>query len=214
MAIFLQTLSVMIAALTVAFGVQAWRRQLIGGKRAEVAEKALTMMYEAQDILDSARSPASFGNEGKSRIPEDGETEAQTSHRNALYVPAERLVRQREFFMALNASRYRFAAYFGRDATIPFTTIFKARNRVLISARMLVSARDRNMRTEDIALRQRWENDIWTVGGDGDEIKRDVDQAVEQVEALCRPALTEKPEMFGIHWIAKAAAWLRANWNA
>ena len=156
-----------------------------------MAEKALTMIYEAKDIIEQARSPASFQGEGTSRPRREGETESQASHRDALYAPAERLLNQREFFMALNAFRYRLVALFGWDAAAPVETIFRARAKVLSAARMLTSFPDHAPAPPD--LRQRLERDIWSIGDKDDLIKHEVDEAVAKLESICRPALTEEP---------------------
>jgi hypothetical protein len=34
-----------------------WRRERIGGRKIEVAEEALTLMYEARDVITAVRSP-------------------------------------------------------------------------------------------------------------------------------------------------------------
>jgi hypothetical protein len=65
LAIWLQTGSVIIAASVAVYSFGAWRRQLIGSKRAEVAEKLLACCYEARDVIDAARSPVVYDTEGK-----------------------------------------------------------------------------------------------------------------------------------------------------
>jgi hypothetical protein len=96
--------------------------------------------------------------------------------------------------MALNASRYRFTAPFGHHSTSPFRTIFQARNRVMISAGMLVSTSDRDERNEhEMELQRKWEADIWGVGDETDVLAREIEGAVSQIEALCRPVLDERP---------------------
>jgi hypothetical protein len=218
----LQAISIIIAALSVAvaawsavFGVHAWRRQLIGGKKAEVAEKALTAIYEAREIVQAARSPMSYSNEGSTRQREEGETEDQRRYRDSLYAPAERLNREREFFASTNASRYRLMAYFGPEAAVPFETVYRIRNRVLISVNMLVRTSDRDLRRpEDIAAREKYENDIWGVGDADDQIKQELDRAVAQLETICRPALTDAPEPPGASfWRAvRSGSRTRALW--
>jgi hypothetical protein len=191
-ATLLQALSVTVAALSAIYSINAWRRQLLGGKRADIAEKTLTAFYEARDIIQAARSPLGHGGEGQTRPRDPRETEEQSRYRDGLYAPAERLERDREFFMALNASRYRFAAYFGHDASAPFTTIFQVRNRVLLSTRMLVMTPDREDRTQEmIEQRWKWEQDIWGVGDKDDVIAPELNRAITQIEGTCRPVLEE-----------------------
>jgi hypothetical protein len=209
----LQALAVTVAAIAAIYGINAWRRQLIGGKRAEVAEKALVAFYEARDVLQEARSPASFGNEGKTRPRQEGETEAQAGRLDALYAPAERLISQREFFMTLNASRYRFAAYFGSETAAPFLAVLRLRNRVLLAVRMLVTTDLARAPPDLVQQIRRWERDIWLVGDERDEITREIEQAVEQIETVCRPVLEERRDRWWHGYRQRGIAKWRELWG-
>ena len=89
-------------------GLNRWRLEAIGKRRAELAEDVLADFYEARDAIQAARSPLSSGDEGDTRIKAPDEFEADTRTLNAYYAVAERLAKKAEFFAKLNAKRYRF----------------------------------------------------------------------------------------------------------
>ena len=60
----LESLALIIAAVIAAFGINAWRREHVGKKRAELAEETLALFYEAQDVINAARrSQFGYANE-------------------------------------------------------------------------------------------------------------------------------------------------------
>ena len=59
------TVGAVIASLTAIWGVWQWRRQMIAGRKMQIAEEVLSAFYEAQDIIRAARSPMSIGDEGR-----------------------------------------------------------------------------------------------------------------------------------------------------
>jgi hypothetical protein len=150
------------------------------------AEKLLVCCYEARDIIDAARSPVSFDNEGKERPYSIGETEAQVRLFNRYWTPAERLINRGEFFARLATSQYSAKAYLGNTVTYPVKLILNKRNQIIHSARMLVLQSDYLF--EISTQRQKLQRIIWSMDDD-DEIKIEIDAAVEQVEAICRPVL-------------------------
>jgi hypothetical protein len=60
----------------------AWKRN------TDFAEEILSDFYEARDIINGARSPGIFGNEGESREKELWETDDDTRQLNSFYAPA------------------------------------------------------------------------------------------------------------------------------
>jgi hypothetical protein len=95
-------------------GLNKWRAETIGKRKAELAEEVLADFYRAKLIFVWVRSPGAFGDEGKTRKAEPGETPEQTRYRNALYAPIERLTEHNAFFAEMAARRFRFKAVFGR----------------------------------------------------------------------------------------------------
>jgi hypothetical protein len=75
-------------------------------RRTEFAEVVLADFYQAQRIIDEARSPGSMGNEGSTRPKVAGETEDEERTLNAYFVTAERLNNRREFFAQHSNPRF------------------------------------------------------------------------------------------------------------
>ena len=188
----LEAVSIIVAACVAVWGVDAWRRELIGRRKAELAEQTLSAFYEARDIIRAARFPGGFGHEGRSRPSIEGETEDEASYRNAMYVPAERLLNNNEFFAKLEALKYSFCAVFGEASAEPFDQIKKVRNRILISSGMLIrthsETRDSDRRPPSF---EEWEQDIGWADPDDDALGRDILAAVARIEEICRPLFAE-----------------------
>jgi hypothetical protein len=65
---------------------------------------------------------------------------------NGYFAAAERLNNRSEFFAQLHARRYRFVAYFGRDAAKPYDDLHKIYADILVAVRMLLDThRQRDM---------------------------------------------------------------------
>jgi hypothetical protein len=165
---------------------EAWKRQ------TEFAEQIIADFYEARDIINAARMPGSFGDEGSTRQKEDWETEHDTSRLNSYYVPAERLFDKSEFFSNLHARRNRFLAMFGQESAKPFDDIYKIRGEVLIAVRMLISTHRNCDQGTLPATRREWEAVMGWVDPETDGIPRRLDQAVEAIEKTCRTATGER----------------------
>ena len=80
--------------------LEAWKR------RTEFAEVVIADFYQAQRIIDEARSPGSMGNEGSTRPKVAGETEDEERTLNAYFVTAERLNNRSEFFAQHSNPRF------------------------------------------------------------------------------------------------------------
>jgi hypothetical protein len=187
----LQALSIAVTAGFAVAGLNAWRRQLVGKRRIEIAEETLFAVYKVRDAFPFFRSPGvPFASEGSTR-PGRGENESAgiASMRDAYFVPIERLqdTRIADAFAQLSKAALLCETYFGTANTKPFHEILRARNRVLVGAQMLMrtsgdSATDRN-------LVRKWETDIWAGVGEPDDIAAIVERSVGEIEAMCRPLL-------------------------
>ncbi len=116
----LKNFSVIIAALSLISGINAWRREYIGKRRIELAEEVLTCFYEARDAIKFIRSPFSYDGEGKTRSRQNGELEEESKLLDRAYIVYERYEKRREVFNKLHSLRYRFMARFGRQTEKPF----------------------------------------------------------------------------------------------
>ena len=173
-------------------GLKTWRHEMTARRRAELAERTLAMLYEARDIIEGARIPGHFGGEGSSRERQSDETEDETSYRNAIYVPVERLTRQTEFWGRFEAARYPFIAVFGQEAATHFQTVREIKNRVIISAGSLLRTHGRvsEERKDRQRQQERLESDIgWGLTKE-DELAGKIESAVSAIEEICRPAIT------------------------
>jgi hypothetical protein len=179
-------------AATVAYrGLNKWRAETVGKRKAELAEDVLADFYQARDIITAARSPGSFGQEGSTRQKSDWEKEDDTRTLNAYFAPAERLIKKFDFFAQLHARQYRFMAYFGKEAAKPYDDLFALRAEILSAVNMLLAThqqRDLGSLPND---RRRWQDVIWAGRNETDRIPARLNQIVETIEATCRPAIQE-----------------------
>ncbi|MCC2103910.1 MAG: hypothetical protein KDJ20_07665 [Hyphomicrobiales bacterium] len=158
-------------------------------RRTDLAEIVLADFYKARDIFSAARMPFAFAGEGNSRPRHDGESESEASHRDAIYAPFERLSRERDFLSELHARRFRFMALFGAEAAHPFQVFIQSFNQIATATRALISDRP-HLRDDQ---RNNFESMIgWVLSGD-DPIAVPIDNAVREMELICRRALDVTP---------------------
>lgn len=183
------------AAIVVAgaavYGVNAWRREHVGRKRIDTAEKVLEQFYYARDALNHIRSPLGFGGEGRTRKRAEKETPAQSEILDRAFVPIERYNVHAERFAELRSLRYRAEAYWGKDATMPFATFENIVARVMAAAHALA----RDWQHDDPSLNPRREKRqremearIWS-GDEDDRLSGLTETMVTEAEEICRPII-------------------------
>ncbi|MEE8449682.1 MAG: hypothetical protein V3S39_08620, partial [Thermodesulfobacteriota bacterium] len=133
----LRNLSIVAAALTAIYGINAWRRELRGKKQYELAEEVLVLFYEARDKVRAIRNPFGREDEGQNRKSKPNETEQQMKVLDQAYVIVERYEKNERVFNRLHALRYRFMALFGPEKAEPFDELNQILKEILISAHML-----------------------------------------------------------------------------
>ena len=182
-----------LATATIAFmGLHSWRREMLGRRKSELAEKVLSEFYEARDLIRWVRFPGAFKGEGSTREPTNDETDEETRTLNALYVPIERLNSKAKFFSSFEARRYRFAAVFGKDAAKHFDTIINCHNKIGRAAGALIRSRRDQMRGRapiSDKTRERFEEWIGWGLDEQDEFQHELDAAVAAIEKIYRPAI-------------------------
>jgi hypothetical protein len=189
---FLRTLSVVVAAMVACYGVIKWRRELLGKKRADLAEETLAMFYEARDVIMAIRSPLGYSEEGHTRKPLPYETPEQKDARDRAFVLIERYQKRQELFQRIGAARYRFMALFGADATKPFEELSQVISEMHIAAYSLMDLW--SSRPSRIADAQRIDEDVrkqeaifyWS---SQDVIKARLDTMIAEIERTCRAAI-------------------------
>lgn len=192
LASYIEALGVVGGAVVACAGLQTWRSEMVGGRRADLAEQALELFYRARDELLWIRSPAAFGGEGESRPHEPDEDEQIAHDRNSFYVPIARIRQSAEFWAQLQALRYRFAARFGRATIEPFIQMHGIVVEIQTASASLIriAGEDRFYEQQRfIDMREAWEAVIWAAVPDEDTILRRIDDAVARIEAICRPAI-------------------------
>ncbi len=162
-------------------GVNAWRTETVGRRKAELAEEVLAQFYRARDALIWARLPA----DGAEPSP-DGAAAAPAGGRS-MSAPIERLTQASQVFSELQASRYRFMAYFGEEAARPFDELRKLHAEVVEAAGRLIRAQGKGGAAQDSA-------DHATIGWgpqEQDQLAHRLDSAVRAIERICRPLIEE-----------------------
>jgi hypothetical protein len=165
-------------------GVNAWRIEALGRRKAELAEEVLAQFYRARDALVWARLPA----EGATTdTPAHDTAEGAARGANAMAAPIERLNQASQVFSELQASRYRFMAYFGEEAARPFEDLRKVHNDVIEASSRLIRGQGKAPSVGDAADRD-------TIGwgpGEHDQLANRLDRAVRAIERICRPLIEE-----------------------
>jgi hypothetical protein len=173
--------------------LDAWRRETVGRRKAELAEEVLAQFYRARDILTWARFPVTQTSaEDGALAPTAGESKRDVSEKQRMYSPVERLAQESQIFSELQASRYRFMAYFGEEATKPFEEIHALQNEVVAAAGKLIRAQGKPDTIESKRGRGAWESAIGWGAGEEDRIAQRLERAVRDIEVVCRPLIDER----------------------
>jgi len=175
-------LAALIAGWAAIRGIDAWRAEIVGRRKAELAEEVLTQFYRARDVLIWARLP----DRPLDLVPNNDDRDRRhLSHAS----PIERLTQESALFSELQASRYRFMAYFGEDSAHPFEQMRAIHGEVMSSAQSLI--RDPNELASD-AERDRWEDAIGWVGEEDDTVAHRLSDTIAEVEHVCRPLIADQ----------------------
>jgi hypothetical protein len=184
-------ITAVVGVVIAARGLNRWRAETIGKRKAELTEEVLADFYQARDIINAARSPGSFGYEGATRQKADWESEDDTRTLNSYFVTIERLNKKHEFFAQLHARRYRFIAHFGLEAAKPYDDLFDIRAEVISAVQMLIMTyRDRDQGSPP-SDRAKLQDVIWDRHNKADPIPGKLDRIVEAIENISRPAIQE-----------------------
>jgi hypothetical protein len=202
----IESISVIIAALAFAVGVDAWRREHIGKRKIELAEDVLTHFYEVRDAVRSIRSPWSNGGEGATRKRSTNETDDESVLLDRAFVVHERFEKRQELFNKLQVLRYRFMAHFGQPAGAPFEELDKILREIFVAAHMLGRHYWKQQRlaqsmndaefTKHLKEMQSHEAVFWAGVVDPDPIAPRIDATISNIENICRPIISERVGAF------------------
>ncbi|MGH7025392.1 MAG: hypothetical protein ACREEB_17635 [Caulobacteraceae bacterium] len=190
-------IATVLAGVAALRGLNAWRRETVGRRKAELAEEVLAQFYRARDILTWARfpvdqGPAALAAPGTTAAGTTGKTAEAVSEERRMYAPVERLAQESQIFSELQASRYRFMAYFGEESSRPFDEVRALQSEVVAAAGKLIRAEGKQETQDTRQNRGQWESTIGWGAAAEDHIAHRLERAVREIEAVCRPLIDER----------------------
>lgn len=171
-------------------GLNVWRAETVGRRKAELAEEVLAGFYRTRDILTWARFPASDADQDENARPETRQ-DVDEPEKSEIIAPVDRLAKESQVFSELRASRYRFMAYFGEEAARPFDEIRAIHSEIVDSARNLIRTHGREPAGRELE-RDQWEAAIGWGEAEGDALRKRLELAVKAIEQTCRPLIEER----------------------
>jgi hypothetical protein len=186
-----QLIVIVFVAIPAFLGLNTWRVQLVGRKKVELAEEALTLAYELQEVIEYARCPLTYVGEGENRERRDQEDESVQHRNDVLYSRVARLSEYAEEFARLRTVGLRFRAYFGEQAQDAITTFAKTRMEIFNAVSMLMTEDPEDK--YELDLRKELKGVVWSHHSEKlpNEIKERINDAVVEIEGVCRPVLTK-----------------------
>ena len=168
-------------------GLEKWRAETLGKRKAEIAEATLTSVYEMEEILKEARAPWTLPHETakKEGIPDEIATDSN-------YAPEARLIVYQEFFGRFRSQRYAFKAVFGHDAAKPLDEFWRIRVKINLAVMDLLNNKEMSNSTDedDRALWKEWRYTAFRpLKEETDELGKLISELVSAIENTCRPAI-------------------------
>jgi hypothetical protein len=203
---FIESCAVIVASIVAVFSINAWRREYVGKRRAELAEDVLAMFYEAADVIRDIRHPAAFQSETAEVVQGEGESEDAYQVRRRASIVHVRYARHQEMFNKLRAYRYRFMAYFGRESIAPFNELFSIVAQIQVAAGQLAHLWLRShFHSEDDEIKhqdriRRFEDIFWDTFEDTDPINTRLNSLIDQVELICRAEIIGSDKLLNANW--------------
>jgi len=170
-------------------GLTRWQTEVPGRRRMELAEDALSNLYEAKRLFTVIRFPVATEGESAARVAPPGEADEQKRLRDSYFAPLGRYEHHMKFFSDLRAKRYRMMALFGPQVAEPFDEIEQTLAKIIAAARTLLGAAGEEIR--DAEFQRKLEATIWQAE-ENDELATKVDKAITDIEAICRPVLEKR----------------------
>lgn len=186
-----QAVSIAVTAVFAVISLRAWRTQLIGKRRFEIAEQAIVAIYKAKEALEWIRSPASFGGESAERPRHDRESEGEARLRDAYFVPFKRIKDTSADFAELTKVRLLCRAYFGDEIVKKIEVLFQALTQVRVSAKMLYDSvgEDTVTLARQVEFYIDCKRQIWATGDGKDKLTASINDAVKELDAILSPHL-------------------------
>jgi hypothetical protein len=181
------------AALFAFLGLRSWKQEMIGRRKAELAEDLIAGFYEARDIFMSARSPGALGSEYESIDLSGIKGHDYEEQLKTFYLPVSRIDRSRDTLAALHARRYQARVLFGQEIDEPFGTLRTVEAQIRTSFNMLrrlvLAAGSSGSDPWNDPRFIEHEGRLFHAGEPEDAVKNELKKAVAEVERLCGPAI-------------------------
>ena len=197
-----KSISIIIASCVAIYGINSWRRETKWKRKYELAEETLSLFYEVQDAFSVIRSPFGNINEGKTRKREKNEKEEDSIILDQAYTVIERFEKNKEPFFKLRSMKYRFITLFGKESEQYFNDVIKLTNKIMTVSgflgRRYWQDQGRRKFTEvqyekHLNKMFEYERIIWEdYGEDEDEIKKELNRIISEVEKICNKVLNKK----------------------
>ncbi len=185
-AVILQAVAIVVTALFAVMGLRAWRAQLVGKRKLEIAEETLVLTYKIRNAIAYARLPVHGPQEGLSRPRELANDENFRKLKDSYFVPVERLKAYDDDFARLERQALLSEVYFSPELRASLDELLKTRSRILAAARNLLASADSRTLPGGLAELKRCEATIWNYGDFDDETTLLVDKAVSAIERTLR----------------------------
>ena len=185
---FIQAISIAVTAIFAVLGLNAWRRQLKGRRKFEIAEDAYAAFDRAVAALTWIRNPAGYSGEGKTRERGEYEEEGVARLRDSYHTKFERIKETNSDFDPLFKLKPLVRVHFGDDLVSVFDAVIEARLDVSLATRMLIETAGHPRSADDKHWRK-WEEAIWRGIGQPDPIDQKLSNARVTLERLLLPVL-------------------------
>jgi hypothetical protein len=197
-AAFLNVVAIGVATWVAWRSVRDWRAERLDARQAEVAEQALILAYQVQEVFPRIRSIVGFSDEGSTRKPEPNESPDEKRQRDNAFVPIERIQKEALFFEQVAEIRPRVDAVFGKGHAKPFHEFLSIRWEIIGAAHNLSGlSRRRYFPTEEEreahrAEMSKFEAIIWRLPSGEDPLEKRLVDAVAEIETFAGPLLESR----------------------
>lgn len=158
-------------------------------RKQDLAEEVLAGFFEFREIMHFLRSPMSYNHEGKTREKEDGESPNVSKAKDTHFVLLERREKHREKLADFFSKEYRMVAWFGNEAAAPFQDCNTILAEATAAASMLVRlAGQHGVENE---LLNNLQAKVWWTDEAADAMIQRINNAIANIETICRPILNE-----------------------
>jgi hypothetical protein len=188
----IQTVSIAVTAYFAVAGLRAWRAQIIGQRRFEIAEEAVLAAHRVKESLRFIRTPGSMREEVAGRQCSSDETPEQATWYDTYFIIFAREEIVREDFAQLAKSRLLCRVHFGEEAVKPFDDLLAVRAKVLAHAVALM-----NLGSNQVFTCSELPKLQGVVFGNQNAIAATVDGAVLRIETICRQARAARGPIAG-----------------